>query len=70
MRRPELRAAREAIGLAPEPLVATVSRSGELPTEIPLFGEPEALVVVFTTADAPEPRVRRRVGWSGSTPRS
>ena len=37
VRRPELRAAREALGLAPEPLVATVSRSGELPLEIPLF---------------------------------
>lgn len=55
VRRPELRAAREALGLAPEPLIATVSRSGELPTEIPLFAEPEANVVVFTTPDAPEP---------------
>ncbi len=55
VRRPELRAARAAIGLAPEPLVATVSRSGELPLEIPLFQEPEARVVVFTTAQAPEP---------------
>lgn len=55
VRRPELRAAREALGLAPEPLVATVSRSGELPTEIPLFAEPDANVVVFTTPGAPEP---------------
>ncbi|HZV73978.1 MAG TPA: dihydrofolate reductase family protein [Conexibacter sp.] len=55
VRRPELRAAREAIGLAPEPLIATISRSGELPLEIPLFAEPEADVVVFTTPDAPEP---------------
>jgi riboflavin-specific deaminase-like protein len=56
VRRPELRAAREALGLAPEPLVATVSRSGELPLDIPLFAEPDANVVVFTTPDAPEPR--------------
>jgi riboflavin-specific deaminase-like protein len=55
VRRPELRAAREALGLAPEPLVATVSRSGELPLEIPLFAEPEARVVVFTTPGVPEP---------------
>jgi len=61
VRRPELRAARAAIGLAPEPLVATVSRSGELPLEIPLFQEPEARVVVFTTAQAPEPSCAAQV---------
>jgi riboflavin-specific deaminase-like protein len=55
VRQPELREAREAIGLAPEPLLATVSRSGELPTDIPLFEEPDARVVIFTTADCPEP---------------
>jgi riboflavin biosynthesis pyrimidine reductase len=61
VRRPELRAARAALGLAPEPLVATVSRSGELPLEIPLFAEPEAHVVVFTIPDAPEPSCPARV---------
>jgi riboflavin-specific deaminase-like protein len=55
VRRPELRAAREALGLAPEPLVATVSRSGELPSDIPLFQEPEANVVVFAPNETPEP---------------
>lgn len=55
VKRPELRAAREAIGLAPEPLFATVSRSGALPLEAPLFAEPEATVVVFTTPEALEP---------------
>jgi riboflavin-specific deaminase-like protein len=55
VRQPELRAAREQLGLAPEPLLATISRSGELPTEIPLFGEPDARVVIFTTPDCPEP---------------
>jgi riboflavin biosynthesis pyrimidine reductase len=55
VRRPELRAARVALGLAPEPLVATVSRSGELPLEIPLLREPEANVVVFAPTEAPEP---------------
>ena len=61
VRRPELRAAREALGLAPEPLVATVSRSGELPLEIPLFQEPEADVVVFAPSEAPEPDCPARV---------
>ncbi len=55
VKRPELRAAREALGLAPEPVFATVSRSGELPLEIPLFDDPDATVAVFTTPDAPEP---------------
>ncbi len=55
VRRPELRAAREALGLASEPLVATVSRSGELPLEVPLFQEPEADVVVFAPTGTPEP---------------
>src|SRR6476661_922194 len=56
VKRPELRAAREALGLAPQPLIATVSRSGELPAEIPLFADPEARIVVFTTTAALTPR--------------
>ncbi|HET6448932.1 MAG TPA: dihydrofolate reductase family protein [Conexibacter sp.] len=55
VRRPELREARSALGLAPEPLVATVSRSGELPLEIPLFQEPNADVVVFAPPETPAP---------------
>jgi 5-amino-6-(5-phosphoribosylamino)uracil reductase len=55
VRRPELRAKREQIGLAPEPLIATVSRSGELPLDAPLFAEPEANVVVFAPPETPEP---------------
>ena len=55
VKRPELRAQREELGLAPVPLLATVSRSGELPLEIPLFADPDARVVVFTTAAAPAP---------------
>jgi riboflavin biosynthesis pyrimidine reductase len=55
VRRPELRAARVAIGLAPEPLIATVSRSGELPLDAPLFAEPEANVVVFAPPQTPAP---------------
>jgi riboflavin-specific deaminase-like protein len=55
VRRRELREARVALGLAPEPLIATVSRSGELPLEIPLFQEPEADVVVFAPTETPTP---------------
>ncbi len=55
VRRPELRAARVAIGLAPEPLIATVSRSGELPLEAPLFADPDTRVVIFTTSEAATP---------------
>lgn len=55
VRRPELRAAREAIGLAPEPLFALVSRSGELPLDAPLFQEPTARVVAFVPAGTPPP---------------
>lgn len=55
VRRPELREARVALGLSPEPLVATVTRSGELPLEIPLFQEPDADVVVFAPSETPEP---------------
>jgi riboflavin biosynthesis pyrimidine reductase len=55
VRRPQLRAARIALGLAPEPLVATLTRSGELPLEIPLFQEPEADVVVFGPTATPQP---------------
>lgn len=35
-------------GASPEPLVCIVTRSGDVPIDIPLFGEPEARVVVFS----------------------
>ncbi len=38
-------------GRSPEPLACLVTRTGELPTDIPLFDEPEAQVIVFTCAD-------------------
>jgi len=44
-RRRERRAAR---GARPEPLACTITRSGELPRDIPLFAEPNAAIVVFT----------------------
>jgi riboflavin biosynthesis pyrimidine reductase len=38
-------------GADPEPLAAIITRSGDVPTDIPLFGEPEAKVVIFAPAD-------------------
>lgn len=61
VRRPELRAAREAIGLAPEPLLAFATRSGELPLDAPLFAEAEARVVAFVPSGTPAPKCRARV---------
>jgi len=46
----ERRHRRAASGLSPEPLACIFSRSGNIPTDIPLFAEPAARVVVFTPA--------------------
>ena len=61
IRRAELRAAREQIGLAPIPPLATVTRSGMLPLEIPLFHDPESRVVVYTDRELAVPDVPARV---------
>jgi riboflavin biosynthesis pyrimidine reductase len=41
---------RAAGGLAPEPIVATIARSGRVPDAIPLFAEPRARIQVYTEA--------------------
>jgi 5-amino-6-(5-phosphoribosylamino)uracil reductase len=46
----ERRERRTASGRPAEPLVATVTNSGALPLEIPLFSDPDANVVVFSPA--------------------
>lgn len=48
VRDPERRRRRVEAGRSPEPLACVVTRSGELPIDIPLFSEPEARVVVFS----------------------
>jgi riboflavin biosynthesis pyrimidine reductase len=58
---PERRRRREARGEPPEPLVCLVSRSGELPLDIPLFDEAEARVVVFSPGRMEEPSWRAQV---------
>jgi 5-amino-6-(5-phosphoribosylamino)uracil reductase len=50
--RPERRDRRRARGQPAEPLACVVTRTGNVPTEIPLFAEPEARVIVFAAAHA------------------
>ncbi len=47
----ERRRRRTESGLSPEPLACVIARSGDVPTDIPLFAEPEARIVVFTPAE-------------------
>ena len=51
VRDPERRRRRSASGLNPEPLTVVMSRSGDVPTDIPLFSDPGSRVVVFTSAE-------------------
>lgn len=51
LKNPEARERRLAKGLSAEPLAVTVTRSGALPLDIPLFAEPEARVIVFSGAE-------------------
>jgi riboflavin-specific deaminase-like protein len=50
VRDPDRRRRRAASGLNPEPLTCIVSRSGDVPTDIPLFADPGSRVVMFTPA--------------------
>lgn len=61
IRRADLRAVREALGLNPVPPLVTITRSGRLPLEIPLFQDPEAHVIVYTSAAIEPPGVPARV---------
>jgi riboflavin-specific deaminase-like protein len=49
--RPERRERRLARGRSAEPLACLVTRSGQVPAEIPLFAEPEARLVIFTPTE-------------------
>jgi riboflavin-specific deaminase-like protein len=49
--RPERRESRIAAGRSPDPLACIVTRTGHLPTDIPLFAEPEQEIVVFAAAE-------------------
>jgi riboflavin-specific deaminase-like protein len=53
IRDPDARARRVRAGYDPEPLACVISRSGDVPTDIPLFKEKDARIVVFTAGPAP-----------------
>jgi riboflavin-specific deaminase-like protein len=61
IRDPEARSRREQAGRAPEPLAVIVSRSGEVPTDIPLFNEPESRIALFSAADVDLNRCRAQI---------
>jgi riboflavin-specific deaminase-like protein len=50
VRDPALRELREREGLEPDPIACTITRSFDLPLDIPLFESPEQRAVVFTSA--------------------
>lgn len=54
VRDPARRARREAAGLAPDPLAVLVTRSGEVPWDIPLFADAQSRVVIHTVSAALE----------------
>ncbi len=47
----ERRQRRAQRGQSPEPLAVIITRSGEIPADIPLFDEPEARILVFSPAE-------------------
>jgi riboflavin-specific deaminase-like protein len=49
VRDPARRRRRAARGLAPDPLACVISRSGNIPTEIPLFADSHSRVIVFSS---------------------
>ncbi len=51
VRDPDVQAARERGGLAPQPLLCTLTRTGHIPSGIPLLDDPDARVIVYSGAD-------------------
>jgi 5-amino-6-(5-phosphoribosylamino)uracil reductase len=49
--RAERRERRLSQGRSAEPLACLVTRSGDVPADIPLFAEPEAQIVIYTAAE-------------------
>jgi riboflavin-specific deaminase-like protein len=57
----ELRAVREAEGLAADPLAVIVSSRLDLPADLPMLGEPAQRVLIATGSDASLPEVQAEV---------
>jgi riboflavin-specific deaminase-like protein len=53
VRDPELRAAREAEGLASDPLACVVTRTLNVPFDLPLLQDPDQRTLIFTSSDEP-----------------
>jgi riboflavin biosynthesis pyrimidine reductase len=53
VRDPANRARREREGLAADPLAVVITRSGDVPFDIPLFQDPDSTVVLFAPPHAP-----------------
>jgi len=62
-RAPGRRAAREAVGLAADPLAVVVSARLDLPADLPLLQAPEQRVVVLTASESSLPEVPARVDY-------
>jgi riboflavin biosynthesis pyrimidine reductase len=60
--RAERRERRLARGLRAEPIACVVTRSGDVPTDIPLFAEPDARVVIFSPVAIDLSECRAQVG--------
>jgi riboflavin-specific deaminase-like protein len=61
VRDPDRRARRAARGLAPDPVACVITRSGEIPTEIPLFADADSRVLVFSSQPVALDSVSARV---------
>jgi riboflavin biosynthesis pyrimidine reductase len=46
----DVQAARERHGLAPQPLLCTVTRGGHIPPEIPLLADPDSRMIIYSGA--------------------
>ena len=60
-REPRLADIRVAEGRAAEPLAVVISRSGDVPFEIPLFDSPESRVIVYTASEITVPECAAQV---------
>ena len=64
----ERRERRVAAGRTPEALASVITRSGQIPFDIPLFAEPEARVVVFAPQRPDLDGVSAHVDWEAYDP--
>ena len=61
VRDPAVREERERAGRSPQPMCCVVTRTGRVPLDIPLFGDPEQEIELFSGAAVPLHGVRARV---------